>query len=402
MDDGEIRSINGKNNNNKEVQKQHTLLFLSAYSDLIFPGDPFKFKEEEARMSEEIVEKLLQINARLAAVVRTPPASMEREEYRRALNFVEAVIFSCGDGRNNPCLAVKAPYGVIPRFCTPGCAFEIGELLFDDLLAEAACYARRKGVPFMPCFSYHESERYGGCSWWEGRGGQAAARDHVLKLRSDAERYFPGLLYPIALGERTHDGSLILHGDREGELLDMAELGVGLRGPELKSELNAVIKRLLPSKPVEIISALVHMMSCNSEYIEERRLSHPKYRVERHEETGLYVGYVDSSGLTGRKLNELLLLSVCHPNLREQTELMARIIDQNRKRLNYEGKGVLAVCRQYRGNEKRWLAICEAARLARKISSWIAKDVPSIKDYFVPLVGVIDIGGDHLFERIEF
>ncbi|MCX6713343.1 MAG: hypothetical protein NTY66_04010, partial [Candidatus Vogelbacteria bacterium] len=137
-------------------------------------------------------------NRRRAEIFRTPEARLEREEYRQSIQYVEAVMCSCGDGRCHPGLAVKAPYGVIPRLCTPGCKYSIGEIMFDDFLLEATCYAGRKGVPFMPCFSYHESDKYGGCSWWEKRGGgQTAAIGHVLELRRDAERAFPGRLYPI-------------------------------------------------------------------------------------------------------------------------------------------------------------------------------------------------------------
>ncbi|MCX6713253.1 MAG: hypothetical protein NTY66_03550, partial [Candidatus Vogelbacteria bacterium] len=204
-------------------------------------------------------------------------------------------------------------------------------------------------------------------------------------------------LYPIVLGERTHDGSLILHGDQDGQALDMGEYAK--LDPSDRSELTKLVRRYLPRKPDDIVKALSYMLSCNLEYIEERGRSHAP-RVETHEETGLYVGFYDSSGLTGRRLNQVLVLGICHPNLREQVAVMTKMIDHNRRRLEVDN-GVLIICRQFRGEDRRVLASFEAERLARKVIGWIAKDVSAMRDYFQLLVGVTDLSGDHSFERIE-
>ena len=342
-------------------------------------------------MPQTMREEVLTMNERMSALfIQTTP---QRREYRR-MHPTEWLVTKCMDGRINLRRCSHIPFGLTTVMRNFGGRFRAGWPKFRDSVLEWYEYTHSQHVDAGMYATRHlsPSERDLGCAGFDHDEQQAL--EYLLHFLTEIRRAFPGMIWPFLLSIDTDSDALILHLE-DGSVIDMREIT-----DPTPQYFEHVLSRGCRSYPEQVLRDVVPFLIGNHEHLLELRSgSAHTDLVRRHNERGIALGqgfdWIDRD-------NFMLILGPCDPALDNAIVRAASIVEQN---LNDEerGKGgVLLVSTPYRSRRpwQRASAVEQSRYLAHFALDHIRRALPGMTDYFVPLVGVLDLDTRH-FEEIK-
>jgi hypothetical protein len=219
-------------------------------------------------------------HARLHSVgFQSPEAFLSRRRYV-AQHPTAVVALSCMDGRINISVATGTPAGIIVPFRNLGGDFDLGWPHFGDVLSEYVRNMVGQGRRTLALITYHYSkgDSNRGCAGF--RYDTSAARSHAFEIKRQVGVVFGNdhdTVYPLVCGFETDEDALVLHGTG-GEGLDLST-----RSSTLHDTVPALLARLYPDMPHQVLQDLLPLVQGNISHIAGIRQSNRALDIEHHE-----------------------------------------------------------------------------------------------------------------------
>lgn len=212
----------------------------------------------------ERVDWLFGHAARHAAEFASPEATLARQRYL-ARHPTAIAVLKCMDGRINIPFATGTPLGIIQPFRNLGGMFDLGWPHLGEVLAHYVHKRIGEGRRILLLATYHFSrgDRLRGCAGFNYDTDAALAATRAL--RQQIETVFGtghGSVYPLICGFETDQDALILHGERPGDILDLATIT-----PSGEALLPARLAALCPDMPEQMRADLLPLLIGNLRHI---------------------------------------------------------------------------------------------------------------------------------------
>ncbi|MFA6573002.1 MAG: hypothetical protein WCT13_02390 [Patescibacteria group bacterium] len=326
-------------------------------------------------------DDILEMNERMSALFME--TTQKRRAHRRK-HPTEWAVTKCMDGRVNLRRCSGIPFGLTSPFRNIGGRFSAGWPKFRDSMLEFYRYAHSQHVPAGLLITYHysESDDHLGCAGFENNLDHS--KEYLSGFLAEVKEAFPKMIWPFLLGIETGSDALILHLE-DGSTIDMRKVTDPTEG---------YFKRLLlqrcRSYPRKVLRDIIPFLTGNHEHLAGMKAEgeHPTTTM-CHNERGIALGqgfdWIDRD-------NFLLILGPCDPDLGDAIVRAAKIVENNLDDEARSKGGILLVSTPYRGRMKweRPSAVTQSRYLTRLALDHIQNQLPSMADYFVPLVGVLD------------
>jgi len=290
----------------------------------------------------------------------------------------------CMDGRINLALLTNTPFGIFRPWRNIGGDFRVGWPVFATSLREWIKDSESEGRESILFVSYHWSvgEKHRGCRGFDYDLGKSKKR--ILDLKQKISEVFRHhRLWPLLIGIETDSNAILVHGD-DTEVLDMREI-------KNKSEISLRIRRMFPRMSSMMTLDLVVLLEGNFDYIAKTAAENRPAEDLVHRERILAIG----QGFDWiHQYNQAIIIGPFDLNLTDPIEVGANLILKNFQEGRIKEKGVLLTCAPY---QNRWLDYQSlAAEKSRELADFafriFQKRLPTAVDFFVPLVGIVDIG----------
>ena len=308
---------------------------------------------------------------------QTPSSFLARSLYL-AQHPTSVVGFSCMDGRINLSVATGTPPGIIMPFRNLGGRFDLGWPYLSDVLAEHVLRAVAKGRCTLALITYHYSrgDSHRGCAGFQY--DTDAARSHTFEIKRQVEEIFGedhNAVYPLVCGFETDEDALVLHGSN-GEVLDLSTLPATTH-----DVLPALLTRLYPEMPNQILQDLLPLIQGNMAHIAGIKLCNRELDLEHHEHHEWIIG-------VGRGFDWLntpnlaLIIGPYSPDLADPIRKAAGIIEANMKgrRIPDEGFLLLTVSPYYGIGADHARAKLKSTFLSEFSAGIIRTEFPSLKE----------------------
>lgn len=329
-----------------------------------------------------------------------------RREYRDK-HPTQVSASECMDGRVDVTAYCEVPFGLINIDSNIGGHHELGWPGLGESIAERERYAHRKRLSslYMVTYHYSASDEHLGCAGFK-YDTQAAISD-MNRFKSEIDSAFSERIYTVLVGMETDSESLILHSENglpgSPDVLDMrawvadaGELGVMEKVGE--GLLKEILGLMLPKIPQSVRNDLVPLLLGNALHVLKVKRQGRSLNDLKHNESVLAIG----TGLDWVLNNNLALVIGPHDSDLDRSIITAAgIIKKNRDEGRVMGNGALLVSTAGRYSENKRLYIKRSCYLARLALEYIQKEMPTMADFFVPLVGVTHLD-TRRFEPIEF
>ncbi|MFA5107360.1 MAG: hypothetical protein WC497_03485 [Patescibacteria group bacterium] len=342
-------------------------------------------------MPQTMREEILAMNERMSAhFISTTPV---RREFRRE-HPTEWAVTKCMDGRVNLRRCSGIPFGLTTPYRNIGGRFSVGWPKFRDSMLEWYEYSHSQHVPagLMITYHYSESGDHLGCAGFDHN--LSNAREYLAGFLDEVRHAFPGMIWPFLLGIETDSDALILHLE-DGSVIDVRQVA-----DPTERYFERLLSQRCRSYPDQVLRDVVPFLTGNHEHLVHLRAQEDRPDTElRHNERGVAFGqgfdWIDRD-------NFVLILGPCDPALDNAIVRAASIVEKN---LDDEARGkggVLLVSTPFRGRRswQRASAVAQSRYLTRFALDHIREALPSMTDYFVPLVGVLD-QDTRCFEEIK-
>lgn len=310
----------------------------------------------------------------------------ERRQYREKYP-TEFGVTKCMDGRIHLPAITQTPFGVLSPWRNLGGDFDIGWPQMGDSVKSFEEYAHGERCPCAMLITYHFSkgDRHRGCAGFN-YDTEAAIR-HAYEFKAGLVRAFGERIHPIIMGIETDGESLIIHGAKERKL--DVERCVGLYGEQFFAEFgDSDLAQFLPDTPFQVRHDLMPLIQGNARHVTEIVKNGRKAIELVHNELVLAIG----QGFDWLPRHIAIIIGPCDPNLDAAIIKGAKIIQNNRNEGRIPSDGVLLICNPFRKKEDIGMMAERSRFLARFAFSHIERAIPEMKGFFVPLVGVINMG----------
>jgi hypothetical protein len=321
--------------------------------------------------------------------------AMERRRYRGE-HPTEIAALLCMDGRLSMPLVTQTAPGVIQTFRNLGGKFDLGWSYFQTMVDQWVQYSIGRGRHCLIFVTYHyaRGDTHRGCKGFNY--DTDAARNATMKLKSQFDQvYGKGAVHPIVCGIETDLDALILHGE-DGRPIDLADI----RGEQSRIELEALIRSLYPSMPMNVVSDLMPLVRGNIRHISGHRTSNRAVADTEHNEWVVAVGKGFDWLYTH---NTAFIVGPFDPNLAVAIETAARLLKINIDEGRTDPNGVVLlssdVFRDAVGPEYH-LAKEKSLFLAKFATDIINEKIPDLAPKLQILSGITD-ANTKKFEVIE-
>jgi len=342
------------------------------------------------------IDYLLELNARLSRAFMD--VSSERRRYRGE-HPTEIAALKCMDGRLHLPVMTQTALGIIQPFRNLGGKFDLGWPFFQSILDQWVQYSNSRGRHCLVFVTYHyaRGDTHRGCRGFNYETG--SARDAAIKLKNQFDRvYGKGAVVPIVCGIETDLDALILHGEDDVSIVDLANIK-----QSSQLQLEEMLSSLYPSMPERIIRDMIPLVRGNIKHISEIRATNRPVADVEHKEWVLGVG----RGFDWlHEINTAFIVGPFDPNLTEAIATAATLLLSNIDEGRVDPNGVVlmtsAVYRDEAGPEYH-LAKEKALFLRKFAYDIINERVPDLIPHLQILTGFTDLDTRkfEVLERLE-
>ena len=339
------------------------------------------------------IDYLLDLNERHSRAFMD--LSSERRRYRGE-HPTEIAALKCMDGRLHLPVMTQTALGIIQPFRNLGGKFDLGWSFFQDKIDQWVQYSISRGRYCLVFVTYHyaRGDSHRGCRGFHY--DTDAARNAAIKLKDQFIRvYGKGAVVPIVCGIETDLDALILHGEDDRSVVDLAKIK-----QSSQLELEELLYSLYPSMPERIVRDLIPLVRGNIRHVAEIRAANRPIEDAEHKEWVLGVG----RGFDWlHAINTAFIVGPFDPNLSVAIETAAKLLKGNIDDGRVDPNGIVlltsAAFRDKGGPE--YLLAREKAIFLSKFAHDIIKDrVPDLVPHLQILTGFTDLD-TRKFEVIE-
>lgn len=340
----------------------------------------------------ELAKKQI-LDCNLRAVEAFTAGSSARRAYRR-LHPTEVVVTKCMDGRVDFPRIAGLPFGLFTPYRNIGGAYDLGWPLMAETMKDIFEYAHSRHRPVMVLITYHfsASDTHLGC---KGFGyDKEAAIASMRKFKSQIDRVYQGLIFPVLVGIETDLDAMIIHGDGD----DLLDVGILAKQKEevTEEEVVGLLDQILKVSNRQVIKDLAPLLVGNVKRIKEL-ICKPKEVLEvDHRESVLALG----QGFDWLKFSlgdDALVIGPCDRKLHVPIVTAAKII-QNNLRLGRirDSHGILLISTPFRSSLDS--PVGHLRRGAEERSRYLASfamecleaELPEMAEFLVPMIGITD------------
>lgn len=339
------------------------------------------------------IDYLLDLNAKHSQAFMD--LSSERRRYRGE-HPTEIAALKCMDGRLHLPVMTQTALGIIQPFRNLGGKFDLGWPFFQNIIEQWVQYSIGRGRHCLVFVTYHyaRGDAHRGCRGFNYDTN--AARDAAIKLKDQFIRvYGRGAVMPIVCGIETDLDALILHGEDDATVIDLAKIK-----QSSQLELEELLYSLYPTMPERIVRDLIPLVRGNIRHVAEIRASNRPIADAEHKEWVLGVG----RGFDWlHAINTAFIVGPFDPNLSVAIETAAKLLKGNIDEGRVDPNGIVlltsAAFRDEAGPEYH-LAKEKALFLSDFAQNIIRDKVPDLVPHLQILTGFTDMD-TRKFEVIE-
>ncbi|MCB1984799.1 MAG: hypothetical protein H6936_12480 [Burkholderiales bacterium] len=339
------------------------------------------------------VDYLIDLNARHAQAFKDLAA--ERRRYRGE-HPTEIAALKCMDGRLHLPVITQTTLGIIQPFRNLGGKFDLGWPFFQVIIDQWVQYAIHRGRHCLVFVTYHyaRGDEHRGCRGFNYDTG--AARDAAIVLKNQfVSIYGKGAVVPIVCGIETDLDALILHGEDDNAVVDLAKIK-----QSSQLEIEELLYSLYPTMPKRIIWDMMPLVRGNIRHIAEVRSSNRPVAEAEHKEWVLGVG----RGFDWlHAINTAFIVGPFDPYLSVAIETAAKLLKGNIDEGRVDPNGIVlltsAAYRDETGPE-HLLAQKKALFLSKFAQDIIKAKVPDLLPHLQILTGSTNLDS-RKFEVIE-
>lgn len=339
------------------------------------------------------IDYLLDLNARHSRAFMD--LSSERRRYRGE-HPTEIAALKCMDGRLHLPVMTQTALGIIQPFRNLGGKFDLGWPFFQSTIDQWVQYSISRGRHCLVFVTYHyaRGDTHRGCRGFHYETD--AARNAAIKLKDQFIRvYGKGAVVPIVCGIETDLDALILHGEDDRSVVDLAKIK-----QHSQLELEEMLYSLYPSMAERIVRDMIPLVRGNIRHIAEIRESNRPIEEAEHKEWVLGVG----RGFDWlHAINTAFIVGPFDPNLSVAIETAAKLLKGNIDDGRVDPNGIVlltsAAFRDEAGPEYH-LAKEKALFLSKFAHDIIKERVPDLVPHLQILTGFTDLD-TRKFEVIE-
>lgn len=290
----------------------------------------------------------------------------------------------CMDGRVNVRRAAGLPFGIVYPFRNIGGKYNVGWPLMRDSLDQWADHAHGKYHEALLMTTYHwsKTDAHLGCRGFNYDRDAAVAG--IRQFRDQVASCYGKRIWPVLVGIETDSDALIFHG-LNGEVLDLREVPLD----NLAAFFEKRLAEMYPDFPDVVLSDMIPLLLGNVNHLRKNGSSHQE-KFLAHRERVLAIGqgfdWLDND-------NFALIIGPCEPALDNAIVTAASILQSNvtEGRIDANEKGVLLISTPYRRSIDRLAAIEQSRYLAEFAMKHIGEQIPEMRDFFDPLVTIINL-----------
>lgn len=339
------------------------------------------------------IDYLLELNTRHAQAFIDLAA--ERRRYRGE-HPTEIAALKCMDGRLHLPVITQTALGIIQPFRNLGGKFDLGWPFFQVIIDQWVQYSISRGRHCLVFVTYHfaRGDSHRGCRGFSY--DTEAAKAAAIKLRDQFIRVYGNTaVVPIVCGIETDLDALILHGEDDRSVVDLAKIK-----QSSQIELEEMLYSLYPSMPERIVRDLIPLVRGNIRHIAEIRAANRPVEDAEHKEWVLGVG----RGFDWLHLiNTAFIVGPFDPNLSVTIETAANLLKGNIDEGRVDPNNiVLMTSAAFRdeGGPEYHLAKEKALFLSKFALNIIKDKVPDLVPHLQILTGFTDLD-TRKFEVIE-
>ncbi len=321
--------------------------------------------------------------------------SSERRRYRGE-HPTEIAALKCMDGRLHLPVITQTALGIIQPFRNLGGKFDLGWPFFHTIIDQWVRYSITRGRHCLVFVTYHyaRGDTHRGCRGFNY--DTCAAKDAAIKLKDQFIRvYGKGAVVPIVCGIETDLDALVLHGEDDNIVVDLAKIK-----QTSQIELEELLSSLYPNMPERIVRDMIPLVRGNIRHVAEIRASNRPIADAEHKEWVLGVG----RGFDWLHLiNTAFIVGPFDPTLSVAIETAAKLLKGNIDEGRIDPNGVVLLTntafRDEAGPEYH-LAREKALFLSKFAQDIIKEKVPDLLPHLQVLTGFTDMD-TRKFETIE-
>lgn len=308
------------------------------------------------------------------------------EERLSYLNKHQTAIMvnECMDGRVSFAHWAKVPAGIVQSMRSLGGRYNLGWSHFNDLVLDFLRNATNQNRLSLIINTYHfsKSDKHLGC---KGFGyDQELSLKETGELRDQFTACFDGQnVGSILVGMETDDQAFILHGENN-RVLSLSEC-LDVTTDQLEKQLGDLYPNLSPV----VVADLIPLLEGNLSHIKSNKTIQRQPSDLNHNERMIGIG----RGLDWLPNNFALLIGPFAPTYETAIKAAAGIIWDNieQKRVDPKDGIILMGTAQLLDPAFNRLAIVEAREQAKLGTTIVAREVPQLLDFVVPMAGIINM-----------
>ncbi|SDX11790.1 carboxysome shell carbonic anhydrase domain-containg protein [Nitrosomonas communis] len=330
------------------------------------------------------IDYLLDLNARHAQAFMD--LASERRRYRGE-HPTEIAALKCMDGRLHLPVITQTALGIIQPFRNLGGNFGLGWPFFQVIINEWVQYSISRGRHCLVFVTYHyaRGDTHRGCRGFNydtdiGRAAATKLKDQFIRV------YGKGAVVPIVCGIETDLDALVLHGEDDRSVVDLAKIR-----QTSQIELEEMLYSLYPSMSERIVRDLIPLVRGNIRHIAEIRASNRPIEEAEHKEWVIGVG----RGFDWLHLiNTAFIVGPFDPNLSVTIETAAKLLKGNIDEGRVDPKGIVLMTSaafRDKGGPEYHLAREKAIFLSKLSFDIIKEKVPDLVPHLQILTGATDL-----------
>ena len=236
----------------------------------------------------ELKQQIIAQNRAQSALYCDPSERVRRATHRQA-HPTEIAAFKCMDGRLDLARITMTPPGIIQPFRNVGGHFDLGWPFLGATINDWVNYTISRGRNRLIIVTYHFSKGnpHWGCKEqnYNTEKGLAAAKK-LCRQFGEVFGSHVGITHPIVVGIETDEDALILHSERDAEVV----YNVGEHLDDTEIEIVGALRGFYPGMLPQTLDDLLPLVAGNQVHVREIRKTGREHVELDHAERVIAVG----------------------------------------------------------------------------------------------------------------
>lgn len=347
---------------------------------------------------DPLIRFFLDRNKEQSDLFSSPDNTLARRLYRQQ-HPTEFMVLKCMDGRINWPIITETPIGIVQPVRNIGGQFDLGWPYLGEVIGDwvAYCVAHGRRCIILATYHWSKGDTHRGCRGFNY--DVDLAKKKILELKKQIERVFGDrheVVYPILVGIETDEDALLLHGNDENKVFNLADSSL-----TDEAFIRHQIVDLFPDMHPQLQADLLPHMTGNISHIAKLRANPRPVKDIVHGEQGMAIG----RGFDWLHLmNKVLIVGPYSFDLAEPIATAAGILLSNLRegRIPKEQGVVLMTSGAFRDDVgfSPQIAREKARSLAHFALDIITERVPELTEHLHVLAGVANMN-TRVFTPIE-